>query len=596
MDARAQPSPRIEDSRRLLGPNRFHDEPGALLELRVGDVRDAVFGSLLDAHVGGVRALHAALGWPDPEIVVDQYAGDLSVFVTAPLDQLLTATDVNELAWLRAERTVLGEGVTGAADDGLVPEALAALRDREAAPRFVALHDAARARGLDVRWDDASLWLGAGHRGLRLDRRALAAPASPDAPLPDALPAPDDVPWAALANVPTALVTGTNGKTTTVRMLAAILRAAGHVVGRSTTDAVLVGDDLLETGDLSGPHGARLALGDPRATAAVLETARGGILRRGLAMRRADVAIVTTLAADHLGTARVHTLAELADVKLTVGRALGHTGVLVVNAENAALRERASGFAWRLCWIARDGTTPAFARHVREGGLACVVRDGAIVLHDGRAWRPIVDVAAIPATLGGAAWHNVVDALCAVAAAHVLGVDDATIARALSTFGADPADNTGRLMRLDVRGVTVLVDYAHNAQSVRALADVAHALPAARRAIVLGTGGDRDDAALADMAREAARRPRFDRYVAKDTPQVARGRAADEVSGVLAAALVDAGVDAARIVRVTGDLAAARDLLAWARPGDLLALAVHAERDAVLALLADAAEGRDGAG
>ena len=575
-----------------MGPNRFHDEPGAVLDVRLAGLRGAPVSVLFDTLFAGVRALHASLGWPEPELVFQACADGASLFVTAPIDQLLTATDVNEIAWHRAVRTAFGDDAVAVADlahpiDGdALPPTLGALRDREAAPRFVALHNAARARGLDVRWDDDGIWLGAGVHGFRIARARTGEPPHPDdAALPDVA----TVPWATLGHVPTALVTGTNGKTTTVRMLAAILRAAGHVVARSSTDAVHVGDEVVERGDLSGPHGARVALGDPRATAAVLETARGGILRRGLAMRRADVAIVTTLAADHLGGHGLDTLADLADVKLTVGHVLGHDGVLVVNAENAALRERASGHAWRLCWITRDATTPPMQRHLADGGLACVVRDGTIALHDRFGWRPIVAVDAIPATFGGAAWHNVVNALCATAAAHVLGVDDATIARALTAFGAEPSDNVGRLMRFDVGGVTVLVDYAHNAQAVRALADVAHALPASRRAIVLGTGGDRDDAALADMAREAARRPGFDRYVAKDTPQVARGRTAHAVSGVLADALAALRVSPARIVRATDDLDAVRGLLAWARPGDLLALAVHADRDAVLALLDAAA-------
>ena len=227
------------------------------------------------------------------------------------------------------------------------------------------LTEAAHARDLPWLLDDDELSVGAG-AGSR--RYAL-----------EALPAVAEVPWTELHGVPTALVTGSNGKTTTVRLIAACNRAQGRRPGYSCTDGLFVGDEWIERGDYSGPVGARTVLRDQRVEAAVLETARGGILRRGLAVARADVAVVTNVSADHFGEYGIHDLDSLADVKLTVGAVVPPGGLLVLNADDATLRAKAAGLARRygrdlpLGWFAQDADDVLLAQHRGAGGASCGV-------------------------------------------------------------------------------------------------------------------------------------------------------------------------------------------------------------------------------
>ncbi len=242
----------------------------------------------------------------------------------------------------------------------------------EARPALQALVAGAVSRGLPWLLDDETLSLGSGVGGRSF-------------PLTD-LPQTGDVPWSELRAAPTALVTGSNGKTTTVRLVAACLRAQGWRPGYCCTDGVFVDGAAVETGDYSGPAGARRVLRDERVEAAVLETARGGILRRGLAVTRADAAVVTNVSADHFGEYGIHDLEALADVKLTVGAVVRPGGVLVLNADDPMLRAKAPGLERRfgrcpdLAWFAADADDPFLVGHRAAGGATCGVRAGRLRL------------------------------------------------------------------------------------------------------------------------------------------------------------------------------------------------------------------------
>ena len=222
--------------------------------------------------------------------------------------------------------------------------------------------------------DDDALTLGAGAGGHSWPLAELPEPAAVD--------------WPALRAIPTALVTGTNGKTTVVRLLAACAKAAGLTTGYCCTDGVFVAGEALGTGDYSGPAGARRVLRDAHVEAAILETARGGILRRGLAVARADVAVITSIAADHFGEYGVHDLEALVDVKLAVARALDANGLLVVNADNALLARRAPESGKPLGWFAQDADSPLLVAHRRGGGATAGVRGGRLVLSTAARARP----------------------------------------------------------------------------------------------------------------------------------------------------------------------------------------------------------------
>lgn len=593
----------FEDSRRLTGPSPFLPTTGAVLEV----ARVAVDEGLLAAWRVRVERARARLGWAAGPVVARIHADGASLALAAPCDQLFTATELNEWAYCSAllerdpsrqaalaaamaaaAQAAAGEGAPAIVHEGAtaVPPvlvegaALARLEHLaavEARPDLRALLDAAESRGIGALLDDALLTLGggAGSRSFALDDLPFVA----------------DVPWAAVHDVPVAVVTGSNGKTTTVRLVAECARAHGHRVGYNCTDGVYVDGIELDTGDYSGPAGARMVLRDARVDLAVLEAARGGILRRGLAVSRARVAVVTNVSADHFGEYGVRDLDALAEVKLTVAALLDRTGLLVLNADDKVLRGRTDHLRERfgavpsLGWFALDDANPVLAAHRARGGPTCGVSAGRLRLSHDDAEHDLGAVTEMPLTVEGSATYNVANLAAAALTATALGIPAATVASVFSRFGRDPGDNYGRMMRLEIGGARVLVDYAHNPDGLRGVLRVAEHLRAGggRLALLLGHAGNRQDADIAQLAAVAAEfRP--DLVVVKEIEGYLRGRAAGEVPRILRDALLRLGVPSAAIQLRTSEVAAARCALEWARPGDVVVLLVHslAARRAVL--------------
>ncbi len=628
-DPAAEP---YEDSRRLTGCNFFFAGAGAALEAAPGLAFDEAAVGRWRANVAAARA---ALGWPDGAAVVRRHPSGVSLAFEAPFDQLYAATEVNEWAWAaallppvqgegrggdgvhaaasarethphpnpsgpaqRAGRSVGPRGSAAQADrphplerEGFKAKALhapghAAVWERgsafhtlrllaaaEANPALVALRDAAAAHGLPFLADDDEASIGMGEGGRTWPMATL--------------PASDTVEWAPLYAIPVALVTGSNGKTTTVRLVAAMARAHGWHAAHSCTDGVFFDGRPLESGDFSGPTGARTALRQPRAQAAVLETARGGMLRRGLALCRADAAVVTNVSADHFGEYGIHDLADLAAAKLTVARAVRGGGLLVLNADDPVLVRQSAALGGERGWFARDFDAPPLAAHREAGGATCGVRDGRLLLSWRAATHDLGAVAAMPLTLSGRAAYNVANCAAAALAATAMGVDPAAVTATLARFGAAPGDNPGRLQHWRLGALEVYLDYAHNPDGLQGLL---RAVGADRRggrlALVLGHAGNREDADLRAVATTAAAfAPQL--VVLKDIGGYERGRAAGEVAGIMHAALRAAGVDDAAIETRLDEVEAARRPLEWARDGDLVVLPVHelGARAKVVALL-----------
>jgi UDP-N-acetylmuramyl tripeptide synthase len=536
-----------------------------------------------------VHVARRELRWPDAPLAALVHDSGASLALAAPVDQLFTATEVNEWALTAAiaerepaRRKALIAALAAEQPDEAeppvleTPGALLRLRRRaarEANPRLRALVDAAAARGLPTLADDEALTLGAGTGAQTWPLGELPHPAS--------------VPWSRLHAVPTALVTGTNGKTTVVRLLAACTAAAGRTTGYCCTDGVFVAGQALGTGDYSGPAGARRVLRDARVEAAVLETARGGILRRGLAVVRADVAVITSIAADHFGEYGVHDLEALAHVKLAVARAVGREGLLVVNADDPLLARLAPSSGKPIGWFAADWDARLLAAHRRAGGAAAGLQGGRLLL----AWHAhehdLGEVAAMPLAARGHSHFNVANLATAALGAAGLGVAPETIAAVFARFGADPADNAGRLMRYELGGLNLIVDFAHNPAALAGLADFAqHLRGRGRLALLLGQAGNREDADIDRLAAVAAA-ARPDYVVVKELASYLRGRESGEVPTLLRAALTRAGVVEGAIADAVDEDSAVRTVLRWARPGDVLVLPLHSRdgRAHALALL-----------
>ncbi len=555
----------FDDSRRLTGPNLYTSRPGAVLDAATEDVPATVAAWRRHA-----RRLLDAVGWTESELFHRPFKGGASLGFTAPEDALYAATELNEAAWAAAVAELSGDARSDEA------KALARLRaeiEAERHPALLALRDAAAAHGVAFLPDDeaASVGLGTGSRTW------------PVADLPD----PDTVDWSAVHDVPVGLVTGTNGKSTTVRLTAAMATAAGRTAGRCSTDFVQVGDAIVERGDYSGPGGARAVLRHPTTELAILETARGGMLRRGLALARADAAVVTNVAEDHLGDYGLWTLGDLLDAKLTIRRAVEPGGVLILNADDAGLVRRAQGYAGEVCWFSLDRDNATLAAHRNADGRICTVEDGTIVWQHGNARETMLPVADVPITLGGAARHNVSNALAAVALAKELGLPTDAIRAGLKSFRGDTTDNPGRGNYFEIGGARVLVDFAHNAHGVAAIAETAKALPAERRLVLFGQAGDRTDAEVQALA-GAAWRAAPEHVIVTELADYLRGRALGEVPALIDDELHRLGAPSEHITHVPDVIAGIRAALDWMRPGDLLLLFVLTQRDEAFAVLREA--------
>jgi UDP-N-acetylmuramyl tripeptide synthase/very-short-patch-repair endonuclease len=403
----------------------------------------------------------------------------------------------------------------------------------------------------------------------------------------DELPAPDAVPWTDLHAIPTVLVTGSNGKTTTVRLLAAMTKAHGWRTAHSCTDGVYFDGQALEAGDFSGPTGARTALRQSHAQAAILETARGGMLRRGLAVEHADAAIVTNIAADHFGEYGIHDLDDLATVKLVVARAIGARGLLVLNADDPVLLRQSEHLSCPLGWFAMEFDLPWLIAHRARGGPACGVRDGRLLLHSRGATDDLGDVAGMPLTLQGKASYNTANIAGAALAASALGIAPVSIAATLARFGGSASDNPGRLQQWRFGDLRIFVDYAHNPDGLRGLLEaVEGSRRTGRLALILGHAGNREDTDIRAVAATAAG-AHPDLVVLKDIAGYERGRASGEIAALMRAQLLADGVPADAIATCLDEVEAARLPLGWARDGDLLVLPIHEmdAREQVTALL-----------
>lgn len=553
----------LEDSRRLTGPNPWFSHVGAVLETAPGIAVDTARLAVWRAHVARMVEF---LGWPQGAIVARTHQGGASIALAAPADQLLCATEVNEWAWgVACGRPVgMAPGHPATWDEAEAKATLAAMARHEASPAQRILLDTAARHGLPALWGEGLISFGSGAGGRDY-------PCEP-------WPAPAAVPWAQLHAIPTVLVTGSNGKTTTVRLVAAMLQASGKRVGLSCTDGLFVAGERIEAGDYSGPLGTRTVLRRRDIDAAVLETARGGILRRGLAVDRADAAIVTNISADHFGEYGVHTLADLAAVKLTVARAIDADGLLVLNADDALLREAGLRLDVPVGWFSLDSDAPFLREHAAMRP-ACVLREAHLWLHPhgiAAAGIDLGDARSMPLSVGGAARYNLANQAGAALLGFALGIAPGIIATVLSRFGADNADNRGRLERWDLGGIHVWLDFAHNPEGVAGLLDVISAQRGqGRLGLILGHAGNRRDEDIRAVAHAAAPyRP--DRVVLKEIKGYERGRALGEVAGLMRTTLIAAGIAPTSIDFIPDEVSAARALLDWARPGDVVVLLIHA--------------------
>jgi cyanophycin synthetase len=347
-------------------------------------------------------------------------------------------------------------------------------------------------------------------------------------------------PLSSRATIPILAVTGTNGKTTTTRLIAHLFRSTGRVVGFTTTDGVYVQNRLVVQGDMTGPFAANVILSNPTVEVAVLETARGGLLRSGLGFEECDVGIVLNVAPDHLGLCGINTLEQMAEVKGVIPAVVKRRGTAVLNADDPlvyAMAERTRGEVV-LFSTATEGQNPLVDAHLAEGGNATLIENETFVIHRGRLCIPIAAVRDVPLTLEGVARFQYGNILAAIAAAFVQGMRYQEIQAGLLSFFPSPALTPGRLNLLPVQRGQVLVDYAHNPVAVDGLMELVRRTPATRRIGVITVPGDRRDEDLREVGRCCSG---LDYVILKEDSD-RRGRPAGEIAHLIGEGLMQAGL------------------------------------------------------
>ena len=373
------------------------------------------------------------------------------------------------------------------------------------------------------------------------------------------------------SRIPIAAITGTNGKTTTARMLAHIQKLAGHHVGLTSTDGVYIDGQRSVPGDMTGPVATRMVLSDPSVDVAVLEIARGGLLRAGMGVRSCDVGAVLNVKADHLGLRGIGTLEQLAEVKRIVVEVARETAIL--NADDPLCLEMADYTeAEHLCYVTMDPTHELVGEHIKAGGRGVVLETGIkgqmITIYDHGAHIPLLWTHLIPATLEGRATHNVQNAMFAAAMAFSMGLKLEDIRHGLRTFDTTFFQAPGRMNIYDEHPFKVILDYGHNPAAVEAMCQLVDRLEVTgRRLCVLAVPGDRRDQDIFEIGRIAA--GHFERYICRRDDQL-RGRRPDEVPELLREALLAHGVSDDQIVLIPNEEAAIDAALREAEAGDLL--------------------------
>jgi cyanophycin synthetase len=373
------------------------------------------------------------------------------------------------------------------------------------------------------------------------------------------------------SRIPIASITGTNGKTTTSRMLANILKTAGHTVGMTSTDGVYIDGRVSVKGDMTGPASARIVLRDPNVDIAVMETARGGLLRSGMGYRKSDVSACLNVSADHLGMKGIDTLEQLAELKRIPIEVARDTAVLNADDE-LCLRMADYTEARHVCYVTMNPAHTLVREHVRAGGRALVLEQGMngdmITLYDNGTHTPLLWTYLIPATMEGKATHNVQNAMFAAALAYSLGKSLDDIRHGLRTFDTSFFQAPGRMNMFEEHPFRVMLDYGHNPAAIRSVCQLTSRLDVAgRRICVIGAPGDRRDEDILAIADETV--GHFDHYICRADDN-RRGRSASEVPEMLRQRLLEKGIDPTSVEVIADERPAVDRGLEIAGEGDLL--------------------------
>lgn len=576
---------KLDEVRRLTGANLLSNEPGAIADVFFSEI-DAT--RVLECWQTHLAVCQSQLNWQYGRHSYHRFfEGGMSLSIPAPMDLLYSACDLLELAWDLCVEELSDSNVDGAEPIDLA-QRLAVLElsiKQERHPDLLALMQQAHLHKVVCLVDDDEISLGTGPS-------ARTWPVS-------ALPDPASIAWSDFGDIPLALITGTNGKSTSVRLAAEIAKAAGKIAGVTSTDFIKVGDTIIDEGDYSGPGGARMLLRDNRTEMAFLEVARGGLLRRGLPVKTANAALVTNVASDHLGQYGINTVDDIADVKIMVAKAIGpersehssaehglsiqsstdNNRTLVLNADDKRLIRVSQRLDMPICWFSLDAKNPLIVQALENGRPCVFVQDGELIYSHETAIN-IARVKDVPMTINGTAAHNVQNALGVIGLCKALLIDDSAIKAGLLNFASSADDNPGRGNIYEVNGITVIVDFAHNSHSMQAVINMASKMPANHKHVMFSHAGDRSDQDIKDVA-DAVRALSPITYALAELEPYLRGRKLNEISQLVQSHLLMRGVEQGQILLAGDPLDGAKQVMSRAESGDLVLLFVLSDRERV---------------
>jgi len=529
----------------------FTELPGAILEV---DVPTARQDEAVQVWETNVRRYLNAVGWKNATTLHRKYENGISLYFTAPIDALYAACEVNEAAW---HLTVSDMNDTPSGSFG---DDVARLKNEitaELNPSILALKEAAQTNSVRFLQADEMVSVGTGTGSQTFDV--------------DKIPDPSELDWEKIHDVPVILITGTNGKSTTVRLLESILSEAGLTPGASSTDGIRVNKKTIEADDYSGPEGARATLRNENISSAVLEIARGGILRRGMPVEDVQAAIVTNVAEDHFGEWGVNSLPEMVETKFVVRKALKNDGLLILNADDQGCVDFGKNVSETVCWFSLDPQNPMVNRHKKCGGRSAYLDRGQIIYANGTEEETIGHVNDFPIAMNGLSRHNILNCLGAILLAKSLKIKKSVIFNALSTFGTSYQDNPARGNIFKKDGSTIVVDFAHNPHGLSAIIDMVSQMEGKRKLILLGQAGDRSNEDIGDLV-DVALGLNPHHVVVCEIPKYIRGREEGEIPNLIKSYFMDQGIQESSIIIEKSIYTGVLSALKWMEPGDLLLL------------------------
>jgi UDP-N-acetylmuramyl tripeptide synthase len=564
----------MDDCRRLTGKSLLWEKPGSILDAFVSGIDKEQVVNQWSIYV---KQLLKEVNWAAQSITFRIFEDGVSLAISAPMDALYAACEINETAWnLTYEHLTYGDNNLKNDQNAVTisyRETVEKIKQTIAAelnPKLIHLLALAQHNNTPYLVDDDDFSLG---YGVTCQTWSVFD-----------LPEPETINWQQYHKIPLAFVTGTNGKSTSVRIMSQIIKASGKCCGVTSTDFIRVGENIIDYGDYSGPGGARMLLRHPDSEFGVLEVARGGILRRGLPIDHVDAALITNIASDHLGQYGINTVEALATVKAVVAKSLS-TGTLVLNADDHYLVELAPSLKVKKCWFSLNENNPVIQAHKAEGGAVCFARGDNLIYSDNLENECIlVNVNDVPMTLNGAAKHNIQNALGAIGLAKTLGVDNIFIVNALTSFSSNIDDNPGRGNQFEINGAKIVMDFAHNVHSMDAMANTTANMPAKRKYLMLSHAGDRSDNEIIDMTKSALKM-QPDVLVTAELTDYLRGRALGEIPKLMAETAKAYGMSEENILFTDSPVTGTQTIIKQLEADDLALLMVLSDRDEVVELL-----------